>query len=333
MLAAIIGLLFSYFFPNIGPWLILSAVMTLQLYICGECSLSKSIIFLLSIGVALAGATLAMFSATLWILWAMVISIISLTFYVGYQGSDRASMGLWSAILLLINIFFPIYGEEWVERFSLLLIGVLIAYFMLFIKAPKRRKDKVIPRIDDFLSVFQSYIDNVFNALLFERHYDQNNQQHDKVKEAITQLQNLTGTLHLTYNINSPAVKNLLVVSANSYNSIFHWLVAIERLQKINLSLDLKLCIENLHTTLQSFFHSFFEETSDHQKTSNTSNYWLRKMLDISEEAHVTASYFMNLSELFYLLQELIHELETLAVFLDSRSAKEGIAYLQKTGA
>ena len=330
MLAGIIALMLSCVFPNTALWLTCSAVMTLQLYSNGERYATKSKILTWSLYVAFAGATFAVFSGSMWVLWLMTISLISLTFYFGYQGSDRASVGLWCAVLIVINIFFPIHEAEWRERITLLVIGALIAYGVLFIKIPMRKKDSITSQLHDFLIIFQQYKTSVFHKLLFEEASAQTSPYHDKTRDALTHFHNLSETLPLTYNVNTPSVALLLTEYYIAYRQVFYWLVAIERLPKIHLPTEIKLCLEHFHTTIQSL-SSEFNEVSDQKNTMASMYYWLRKMEDMPIKIEMTALQHIRISELYYLLKKLTNDLEKLITFLDSPTAKQGIVYLQRS--
>ncbi len=253
-LAAIICLLFTYFFPNTGLWLISSAVMTLQLYAYGGRFCAKSTIFVASILIALAGAIIAVYSGALWILWGTIVGLICIAFYFSYQGTDRALAGIWCAVLLMINAFFPITWHQWSERITPLLIGVIVAYLMLLVKIPRRKKDKIISQLQSVLIRFQSYMEHVFHHLLFESKASENKnrERHDEAQEALSQLRCLSDRLGCTYNINHHTTKLMLENFYVSYTHIFYWLVALDRSKTPALSSEIKLSLEDLHTSFQS---------------------------------------------------------------------------------
>ena len=322
-LAAIICLLFTYFFPNVGLWLISSAVMTLQLYAYGGRFCAKSFIFVGSIFIALAGATIAVFSGALWVLWGTIVSLIFIAFYFSYRGTDRALVGIWSAVLLMINAFFPITWHQWSERITPLLIGVIVAYGMLLVKIPRRKKDKIISQLQSVLIRFQTYMEDVFHHLLFANKVSENKnrEKHDEAREALSQLRCLSDRLGCTYNINHGTIQLMLENFYTSYTHIFYWLVALDRSKTPVLSSEIKLTLEDLHTSFQSLQQSFLE-ISDQHKTIESARYLLNKIRNTTS---------IETSAIIYVLSKLADELERLALFLESKTVEDSIVYLQQS--
>lgn len=328
-LAGIIALLLSSFFSNAALWLTSSAVICLQLYFYGERFSTKSKIFIWSCVVVFGSATLAMFTDALWVLWVATIGFMSLAYYFGYPGPDRAAFWLWSAILVVINLFFPIHGLQWTERITFLFIGTLIAYAVLLVKIPVRKQDKITTQLSEFVSIFQHFTTRVFQKLIFEEEPLQYKQDHDHVVDALTHLQHLSKILPLTYNLGSPTIKQLLTAYFSAYQQIFFYLVTIEQLPKVSFSTEMKLCLEHLHTIIQSLSNGFFE-TVDKEKTMTSMHYLFSKIKDEAKKNEITAFQWMRISTLNALLKELIHEFEVLATFLDGAIARNGLNILQR---
>ena len=341
MLAAIICLLLSFYFSNQGLWLISSSVMILQLYAYGGSFCSKTVILAWSLLLALSGATIAIFSGSLFVLWGTIVSLICLTFYFSHQGTDRALVGLWSTALVMINAFFPIDEAEWFGRVSPLLVGVVIAYVMLFIKIPRRKKDKILTLLQHFLIPFQNYMENVFTKILFEGQPGKNSQTHDEARDALFKLRNLPVILEYTYNIKHAETKMMLEGFYLSYTNIFYWLVAMERFQAVTLPSEVKFSLEHLHVSFQSLSHSLsqsllkssqhgFFEMLDQRKTIESMHYLLNKVEDVSQNLHMTLPQQLGVSGIYYVLRKLAHELEIFVTFLEGATAKNSIAYLNR---
>ncbi|MES2203601.1 MAG: hypothetical protein V4496_00110 [Pseudomonadota bacterium] len=295
--------------------------MTLQLYAYGGRFCARSTIFIGSIIIAILGATIAVFSGTLWALWSVIVSLIGVAFYFSYLGTDRALVGIWSAVLIMTNAFFPITWSQWTVRITPLLIGVLVAYVMLLVKIPRRNKDKIIPQLQSILISFQSYMEYVFHHILFENRASKNRDRYDEAREALSQLRCLSDRLGCTYSINHSATKKMLENFYDSYAQIFYWLLTLEHTKKHVFLTETKLTLEELHISFQSLQKSFLE-ISDQNKTLKSVHYLLNKIKNV---AHIETA------PLIYALSKLADELECFALFLTSSAVKESIIYLQQS--
>lgn len=321
-LASVIILLISYFFVDSALWLLCSAMMALQMYMQGERFAKKFNLFILTCWVAFIGATLAMFSHHTWVLWITTMLLISLTFYFSHQGVDRASVGLWSAIIIIINIFFPISSAQWFERIFFLLLGMFIAYGALLIKVPMRKKDQIASQLQHFLRVFRKYTSHAFHNVLFESS-SLSSDLPQQAEDALTQLHRLIEILPMTYNAHSPEFKQLLIRYYESYRRLFFWLAAFEYTPR--LSKEIKLSLEHLQITLQFLLNIDF----DLQKlvaTIDSMHYQMNKMDRYFSEIGLDTQQ----NKIFYLLKKIVNELEALAFFLNTAPAQKALVYLKQ---
>lgn len=333
VLATLICMIFANYFPNTGLWLISSAVFALQLYAYGSRICAKNKIFIGSLLLALASATFAVFSGSIFVLWSMVVALVCVSFYFSYQGIDRAMLGVWSIALIIINVFFPIDWSQWSGRACPLLIGAAVAYFLLFIKIPRRKKDKIIVQLQDIALPFQAYMDHVFHHLLFDDLPTNHRYSYDEVCAALSRLRDLSQTVQCTYNVKYPEIKVLLENFYSSYVNIFYWLVALERFQVIFLPADRKFDLEHLRTSFQSVSYSMQQlllvSKPDKNNALKSIHYLLNKIKDAENLNQLTEQQRISIAGLSYIFKKLAEEKENFILFLESTAAQNSIRYLQ----
>lgn len=144
LLATIISLLITYFFSHAGMWLISSSVIGLQIYAYSENKFKRKNLLRWTMFLSLCGATIALFSSYPEVLYSIVVISIFCAFYFGHRSNTHATLGLWSATLIIINAFFPIDYAQWPERIMLMAVGMLIAYLTSQLKF-KKNHDETIP--------------------------------------------------------------------------------------------------------------------------------------------------------------------------------------------